>query len=83
MSINITKGIDRELFVYFSYSTRFTKNIKKIKNCKYSKVHNWQIPYNLENLQRLGEIFAKENIIFDPNINVKAVEIIKTSSANT
>ena len=83
MSISITKGIDRELFVHFSYSSTFTKHIKKIKDCKYSKIHNWQIPYNLENLQKLGEIFAKEDIIFDPNINEKAVAIIKTSGANT
>lgn len=83
MNINITKGIDRELFVHFSYSNTFTKHIKKIKNCKYSKIHNWQIPYNLENLQKLGEIFAKENIIFDPNINEKAVAIIRISGANT
>ena len=83
MSINITKGIERELFVHFSYSATFTKHIKKIKDCKYSKLHNWQVPYNLESLQRLGEIFAKENIIFDPNINEKAVDIIKKSVANT
>lgn len=75
MKIKVNIGNEKELFVRFSYSVDLIKKIKSFDYARWDKdAKHWIIPFSLDNITKLTEIFSDEYLVFEDKLKQQLID---------